>query len=78
MRHALCSMRFDLALRTRFSIVNKWFDFLPRTRLESSQSIKGRLCWRPGFVLGEDPFVKSGNLEFGTMRIFLKGGCHNG
>jgi hypothetical protein len=57
---------------------HKWFDFHLRTRLSSSQSIKGRLCWRPGFVLGEDPFIKSGNLEFGTMRISLKGGCHNG
>ncbi len=55
---------------------HKWFDFHLRTRLSSSQSIKGRLCWRSGFVLGEEPFVKSGNLEFGTMRISLKGGCH--
>ena len=29
-------------------------------------------------VLREDPFVESGNLKFGTMRISLKGGCHYG
>jgi hypothetical protein len=57
---------------------HKRFDFHLWIRLSSSQSIKGRLYWRPGFVLGEDPFVKSGNLEFGTMRISLKGGGHNG
>jgi len=27
---------------------------------------------------GKDPFVKSGNLKFGTMKIYLKGGCRNG
>jgi hypothetical protein len=27
---------------------------------------------------GEDPFVKSGNLKFGIMKIYLKGGCYYG
>jgi len=49
---------------------NKWIDFHRRSGLLSRQSIKGRLYWRPGFVLEEDPFVKSGNLKFGTMRTF--------
>jgi len=29
-----------------------------------------RLYWRTGFVLKENPFVKSGSLKFGTMGIF--------
>ena len=28
--------------------------------------------------LGKDPFVKSGNLRFETMKIYMKGGCHCG
>jgi hypothetical protein len=31
-----------------------------------------------GFRFRKDPFVKNGNLEFGTMRNILKGGCHRG
>jgi cold shock protein len=33
-----------------------------------------RLYWCSGFGSGEDPFVKSGNLKFGTGGFFLKGG----
>jgi len=28
-----------------------------------------RSVWRAGFVLEEDPFIKGGNLKFGTLII---------
>jgi hypothetical protein len=39
---------------------------------------KAWLCTLAGFLLRENPFVKSGTLKFETIRIFLKGGCHYG
>ncbi len=40
--------------------------------------MKVLLYWRAGFILQGNPFVKSGNLKFGTMKFYLKGGCHYG
>ena len=31
-----------------------------------------------GFRFRKEPFVKSGDLKFGTVTISLKGGCHYG
>jgi hypothetical protein len=39
--------------------------------------MKARLSRRVGYVLREDPFVKSGNLTRGTMKIHQEGGCHH-
>jgi hypothetical protein len=39
--------------------------------------MKARLRRRVGYVLRENPFVKSGNLTRGTMKIHQEGGCHH-
>jgi len=70
---------FFNGVTTSHEAVNfKYLDFDQKKLKMFDITKKAWLCTLAGFLLRENPFVKSGNLKLETIRIQWKGGCHYG